>query len=187
MRTLPALLLTGLLATPGLAAEVYTVDARHTFPAFEINHLGFSTQRGRFDKTSGEIQLDRAKRSGSIRIEIDAASVSTGLAKLEEHLRAEDFFDVTKHPTITFTSDRLRFKGDRLIAAEGTFTLLGISRPLTLRVTGFNCGTHPMTKKEVCGADARATIRRSDYGMKAYLPALGDEVKLLINVEATKN
>ena len=72
------------------APESFTVDPRHTFPSFEVSHLGFSTQRGRFDKTSGKIMLDRAAQKGSIEIVVDTASVDTGLDKLEEHLRGED-------------------------------------------------------------------------------------------------
>ena len=94
MKTLPCatLLVTLLAALPGAAAvETYTIDSRHTFPSFEVNHFGFSLQRGRFNKTSGKVTVDRDARQGSIDVTIDATSVSTGVDKLEDHVRGEDF------------------------------------------------------------------------------------------------
>lgn len=174
-------------ALPVLAADGYTVDPNHTYPSFEVNHLGFSVQRGRFNQTGGKITLDLEKKSGTADITIDAASLSTGLPKLEAHLKNEDFFDVTKYPVITFSSKNFNFHGDRLASVDGEFTLHGVTRPLTLTVTGFHCGINPLTKKQHCGADAHATIRRSEFGMSTYVPAVSDEVKLLINVEAIKD
>jgi len=176
------------IATPAVAApESFTVDPRHTFPSFEVSHLGFSTQRGRFNASSGKIVLDRAAQKGSIDVVIDTRSVDTGLEKLEEHLRGEDFFNVAKFPAMTFKSSTLKFSGDVPVAAEGELTLLGVTKPVTLAITAFKCGQHPIAKKEACGADATTTIRRSDFGMSYALPAVGDEVKLVINVEAFKD
>jgi polyisoprenoid-binding protein YceI len=176
------------ISAPAAAApESFTVDPRHTFPSFEVSHLGFSTQRGRFNKSSGKITLDRAAQRGSIDVVIDTGSVDTGLDKLEEHLRGEDFFNVAKYPTMSFKSNAVKFKGDVPVATEGEFTMLGVTKPVTLTITSFACGVHPVSKKDTCGADATATILRSDFGMKYALPAVGDSVKLLINVEATRD
>lgn len=184
---LALLSLTALFAAPALAApENYTIDPRHTFPTFEINHLGFSTQRGRFNSTSGKITINREAKKGTVLVTIDTTSVNTGVPKLEEHLRGEDFFDVAQHPSMTFKSSNLKFNGDVPVAAEGELTIRGITKPVTLAITSFKCGPNPVAKKDACGADASATIKRSDFGMKYALPALGDEVKLLINVEAFK-
>jgi polyisoprenoid-binding protein YceI len=175
-------------ATPALAApENYTIDPKHTLPSFEINHLGFSTQRGRFNSTSGKITLDREAKRGTVLVTIDTASVDTGVAKLEEHLRAEDFFNVAQYPTMTFKSNNMKFNGDVPVAAEGELTMLGVTKPVTLTLTSFKCGPNPVAKKDACGADATATVKRSDFGMKYGLPAVGDEVKLMINVEAFKD
>lgn len=177
-----------LLAIPVLAAaDSYTIDERHTFPSFEISHIGFSTQRGRFDKTTGKIQLDAQKKTGSIDIAIDANSIDTGLAELEDKLRKEEFFNTAKYPTITYKSDRLVFDGDRPAKAEGTLTLLGVSKPVALDIRHFRCAVHPINKKNVCGADAVGSIKRSDFGMNAFLPAVGDDVKILIQVEAFRD
>ena len=187
MNRLLAILLTGLLAAPACAADNYTVDSRHTWPVFEVNHLGFSTQRGRFNKTTGTIVLDRAAKKASVDISIDTNSISTGLEKLETHLRAEDFFDVAKYPAITFKSTSAKFEGDKLASLSGNLTLHGVTKPVTLTVTSFFCGPNPVYKKDACGADAVTTIKRSDFGINYALPAVSDEVKLLIQVEAHKN
>ena len=173
-----------LLSAPMMvSAESYVIDERHTFPSFEVSHIGFSTQRGRFDKTTGRITVDRERKTGSIRVAIDANSIDTGLTELEERLKKEDFFHTARYPTITYEADKLVFDGDRPVRAEGTLTLLGVSRPVNLEIRHFHCGTHPISRKDVCGADAAATIQRSDFGLKAFLPAVGDEVKILIQVE----
>jgi polyisoprenoid-binding protein YceI len=186
-RTAAVVLATLVAGSAWAAPETYTIDSTHTFPSFEVSHLGFSTQRGRFNKTTGSIVLDRAAKKASVDISIDANSISTGLEKLEAHLRAEDFFDVTKYPTITFKSTGAKFKGDKLAAVSGDLTLHGVTRPITLTVTSFFCGPNPVYKKDACGADAVATLKRSDFGINYALPAVGDEVKLLIQVEAHKN
>lgn len=175
------------VALPSQAADSYTVDPGHTYPSFEIGHLGFSTQRGRFNKTSGKITLDRAGKSGSVDLTIDATSIDTGNAKLADHLKSGDFFDVAQFPTITFKSTAFKFDGDKLAAVDGNLTLHGVTKPVTLAVSHFNCGAHPFTKKELCGADASVGIKRSDFGLKYGLPAIADDVKLLINVEAFKD
>jgi polyisoprenoid-binding protein YceI len=183
-----AFFITTLLAgTAAAAPETYTIDSRHTFPSFEVNHLGFSTQRGRFNITTGKVVLDRAARTASVDIQIDVRSVDTGLDKLEAHLVAEDFFDAKKHPAIVFKSTRARFEGDKLVALDGDLTMRGVTRPVTLTVTAFHCGLNPMVKKQACGADAMTTVKRSDYGINYALPAVGDDVKLLIQVEAHKD
>ena len=175
------------LSAPALAADSYTVDPRHTFPTYEISHFGWSTQRGRFEKVSGKVTLDRAAKRGTVEISIDVASVSTGVDKLDEHLRSEDFFNVVKHPTMTFKSKQVNFSGDKPASVDGELTMLGVTKPLTLTITSFHCAPNPFAKKEACGADAVATIKRSEFGMSTLLPGLGDEVKLLINVEALKD
>ena len=168
-------------------AESYTVDPAHTFPHFSISHLGFSTMQGRFDKTSGKITLDRAARTGSVDISIEAASVSTGFAKRDEHLRSPDFFNAAEFPAISYKSSGMKFKGDTPVSIEGNLTLLGVSKPVTLTIDAFKCGANPMNKKEECGAAASAQFKRSDFGMKFGLPGVGDEIRLVFEVEAYKD
>ena len=175
-------------ALPALAEpESYTVDNNHTFPSYEIGHFGYSFQRGRFNKTSGKVTLDFAARRGSADITMDVASVSSGVAKLDQHLQAADFFDVARYPQITFRANDLVFDGDRVVAARGDLTIHGVTQPVSFTVTYFRCADHPMLKRKICGADMNTTIKRSDFNMTYGLPVLADEVLLRVNVEAMKD
>ena len=174
-------------ALPALAADGYTFDPAHTRPAFEVNHLGFSTQHGRFGKTSGKVVIDAAAKRGSVDLSIATASIDMGADDWNKHLKSEDFFNAEKFPTITFTSDQLVFDGDKVVGADGRFTLLGVTKPLSVAVANFRCGPHPMNKRQTCGGNVSVTIKRSDYGMTKYLPAVGDEVKIIVPVEAIKD
>lgn len=181
-------LIAALIAAPAFAApELYTVDPKHTLPSFEVNHLGFSTQRGRFNSSSGKITLDRAAKQLDVDIIIDVKSVDTGVEKLEQHLKEEDFFFVEKYPTITFKSTGAKFDGDKPVSVDGLLTMRGVTKPVTLAVTSFKCGPNVPAKKDGCGADAETTVKRSDFGISYALPAVGDEVKLKINIEALKD
>lgn len=176
------------------AADNYTIDPIHSFPYFEVGHMEMSTVRGRFDKIAGKITLDLAAKTGSIDVSIDTASIDTGHPKGEngmrsrdEHLRSPDFFNAAEFPTMSYKSTKLNFKGDVLESVDGNLTLLGVTKPVKLTVTAFKCGTNPMTKKDMCGADAVAKIKRSDFGMKTWIPMVGDDITVLLNVEAYKN
>jgi polyisoprenoid-binding protein YceI len=187
IHTLLVLCCSGFL-TPTSHAESYTIDPTHTYPSFEVSHLGFSTQRGRFNRTSGKITLDLQAQTGSADILIDAGSVDTGLEILEERLRGPQFFNVAQYPSLSFKSDSFRFEGGRLVGVDGVLTLLGTSRPVSFAVTGYKCGAHLAAQfRFACGADAETTIRRSEFGVNGYLPFVGDEVKLRIQVEALRD
>ena len=174
-------------SAPAPAADSYTLDAGHTFPRFEISHFGFSTHRGQFNKTAGKLVLDRAAKTGSVEITVQTASIGTGDAKLEEHLRSPDFFNVEKFPTMVFKAKTINFNGDVPASAEGELTLLGVTIPLTLTISRVVCAPHPFYRKEDCGAEVSGTLKRSEFGMTKYVPAVGDEVKLAIQVEAIKD
>ncbi len=168
------------------AADTYQFDESHTFPRFSLSHLGFSHFQGRFDKTTGSATLDVAAKTGSVEATIDVASIDTGVAKLDEHLKSPDFFDVAKYPTISFKSSKLTFKGKALSSVTGDLTLHGVTKPVTLSVVHFACGEHPMKKVAACGADLVGKLKRSDFGISTYVPLVGDEVTLAIEVEAAK-
>jgi polyisoprenoid-binding protein YceI len=175
------------LAATGVAAqETYGLDSRHTHPSFEVTHFGMSAQRGMFNKVAGKATIDFAAKKGSVDVTIDMAAVLMGEPKLADHLRSEDFFDVAKFPTATFKSSSFRFDGDRLVGVDGDLTLKGMTRPVTLAVSNFSCAPHPMNKKPMCGGNASGTFKRSDFGVSKFIPAVSDEVKLTIPVEAFK-
>ena len=182
-----ALILASLLASPAFAADHYTVDPTHTWPMFEVNHLGFTTQRGRFNKSSGTIELDIAAKKGSVELTIETGSLDMGFDKWDEHIKSEGFFNVAAYPTLHFSSHKLKFDDDKVIAAEGDFTMLGVTKPLTVSVSNFRCAPHPMSKKPTCGADITATLKRSDFGMNKFVPMIGDEVKIMVPLEATQD
>lgn len=181
------LMFASVISTAAIAADSYTLDPNHSYPHFGVNHLGFSTMYGQFNKTSGKITLDRANKTASVDVEIDAASLSTGHQKLDDHLRSADFFNVKEFPKLVFKSTKVNFKGDTPATVEGNLTLLGVTKPVTLNIDSFKCGAHPMKKSEMCGIDASTMIKRSDFGMKYGLPNVGDDVKLFIDVEAYKD
>ena len=182
--------LMALFGIPAVAlaeAETYEVDPHHTFPNFTINHLGFSTMHGRFGKTSGTITMDKDKKTGSVDVVIDAASVDTGYGKRDDHLRSPDFLNAVEYPDITYKSTKVTLHDNGGASVNGKLTILGVSKPVTLNVDSINCGLNPMdpTKtKYVCGFNATAKIKRSDFGMNFALPAIGDEMNIELEVEA---
>lgn len=181
LRCLP--LLIALLALPA-AADEYIVDPEHTYASFEIDHLGFSTQRGRFNRSSGSIVFDPVAQQGSLDIRIDAASLDTGLDLRDDILRGENWFKVRDFPDILYRSQNMIFAGDKPQAVDGTLVMLGEMRPLRLEITRFKCGFNLAKRQRGCGADAEGVLKRSDFGLDNGIPFVGDEVRLRIQVEA---
>ena len=173
-----------------LAAPVtYEVDPGHTYPSFEADHMGgLSVWRGKLDKTSGTIVFDKDKSTGTVDITVDTSSIDFGHEKLNEHAKSKDLFDVANYPTATYKGTLAKFVNGSPTEVDGQFTLHGVTKPLTLKIEQFVCKPNPMTKKEVCGADAKATFNRKDYGM-AFGEAYGFkmDVKLAIQVEAIRS
>ena len=176
------------------APESYTLDPYHSFPHFDVSHFGYTSIRGRFDKTVGKFTIDRAARTGSLEITVQTATVTTGDNERgsrprtrDEHLRTADFFNVAEYPTMTFKSTGVKFSGDNPAQVEGQLTMIGVSKPLTLQMESWRCGAHPVNKREMCGGSATATFKRTEFGMKFGVPALGDEIKLWIGFEAYKD
>ncbi|HUG22785.1 YceI family protein [Piscinibacter sp.] len=164
----------------------YRLDPAHTKVHWEVRHFGTSTHRGRFDTVDGSIVIDRATGRGDVSIGIATASVSSGVPALDGVLRGGSFLAAEDHPTAYFVASRLRFDGERLHELRGEFTLRGVSRPLSLTAMNFACRTDERLKREVCGGDFEAEIRRSDYGSTFGLPFVGDDVRLQIAVEAIR-
>ncbi len=184
-----ALLITALTVLPASAvlANSYTIDPGHTYVSFAINHLGFSTMRGKFNQQSGSLDYDPATKTAAVTIEIDAGSIDTGHAKRDKHLGSPDFLNAVENPTITFKSTKAGWSGDKLTSVTGNLTVMGVSKPVTLKVTSINCGKHPFNKKDVCGFDAEASIKRTDFGVNYGMPAIGEVLDLNIELEAVKN
>jgi polyisoprenoid-binding protein YceI len=183
---LSTLLLT-LTASAALAApETYVIDGSHTYPRFSYSHLGLSTQLSRFNTTTGKVVFDKAAKSGSVDIEIDAKSVDTGSTLFNQHIQGEDFLDTAKYPKAIFKSTNVVFEGEKPVKIEGNLTIKGVTKPVTLTVTSFQAMPHPMQKKDAIGANAYTTIKRSEFNAGKYAPNVGDEVRIDIAIEAIK-
>ncbi len=173
-------------AQAAIAAETYTLDSDHTNIVFHINHFGFSSPSGKFPGATGTLVLDEAHPAQSkVEVTLSPANVITGIPKLDEHLKTKDFFDVETYPVATFKSDRVEVTGKETARVHGLLTLHGATKPITLE-TRLNKIGENMFKKKTAGFTASATLKRSDFGMMTYLPGLGDEVQLDINVEANR-
>jgi len=155
------------IATPAFAAATtYNLDPTHTYPSFEADHFGgVSVWRGKFTKSLGTVTLDRAAKTGTVDVTIDASSIDTGNASLDKHVSSAEFLDTAKYPTATYKGTSIRFEGDQPVEVIGTFTLHGVTKPLNLKIDSFKCFQNPMLKREVCGADAKAEFNRADHGV----------------------
>lgn len=188
MKILLPLAAASLAAGAALAAPVtYQVDPAHTYPSFAADHFGgLSVWRGKFDSSSGTVVLDREAGTGTVNITVDTASIDFGHAKLNEHVKSAEMFDVQKYPTAVYKGTLTNFKNGAPTEVHGELTLHGVTRPVSLTINSFLCKPTPPANKERCGADASGTINRADFGID-YGEKLGFsmQVKLAIQVEAT--
>ncbi|MCG2586689.1 YceI family protein [Massilia sp. TS11] len=173
-------------AGSAVAADTYNIDPSHTYPSFEADHFGgLSYWRGKFNKSSGKITLDRAAKTGSVDIKIETGSIDFGLAAMNDHAKSPDIFDAAKYPESTYKGT-IKFTGEVPTSVEGELTLHGVTKPVSLKINKFKCMMHPRYKKEVCGADASAEFKRTDFGVSYGTPMFAPEVRLQIQVEALK-
>ena len=177
-----------LLASPALAGEVFVVDTPHSEAAFQVRHF-VTKVRGRFNDFTGTINVDRANpAASSVELRIATASIDTAHPGRDKHLRSADFFDVEKHPEITFKSTKVVPRGQDRYDVTGTFTMHGVTREITVPVSflGF-MGSGP---GENAGFSADFTLDRKDYGivwnraLDAGGTVLGDDVLISVNIEA---
>lgn len=178
----------GLLTTHApVHAATYEIDPSHTFATFEISHFATSTTRGRFDKKEGTLLFDRTAKTGKIDISIYTGSINTGISVFDKFLTGFSLFDSATFPTARFVADKFNFEGDKVTDVSGSFTLLGKTKPVTLKAINFNCYFHPLLKREVCGGDFETTIDRSQYGMNyGLIFGFSRDVRLVVQVEAIR-
>src|SRR5580658_10068895 len=188
MKRIVLAIMASMAGAAAFAAPVtYKLDPNHTYPSFEADHMGgLSVWRGKFTATSGSVVYDKDAKAGSIEVTVDMNSVDFGMPKLDEHAKSADIFDTAKYPTATYTGKFSKWNGSVPTEAQGTLTMHGVTKPVTLVINSFLCKPNPMSKKEVCGANATATFNRADFGVN-----FGDkygfkqEVKLQIQVEGS--
>jgi polyisoprenoid-binding protein YceI len=169
------------------APVTYVLDPAHTYPSFAADHFGgLSVWRGKFNSTSGKVVYDKDAKSGSIDVTVDMNSINFGMPKLDEHAKSAEMFDAAKYPTATFSGKFTKFNGSAPAEAQGTLTMHGVTKPVTLKIDSFKCMPSPMTKKEVCGVETSATINRAEFGVN-YGDKYGfnQEVKLQIQAEGS--
>jgi polyisoprenoid-binding protein YceI len=184
MRKIILSLLATLLAMPADAADRYEFDKSHTAILFFVSHLGFSNTVGKFTDFDGYFTFDEQKpETSTINVTIKPTGVRTSSDKLDEHLQNKDFFHTEQFPEVKFVSTSVKITGKNTGEITGDLTLLGVTKPVVLNVAFNKAGEHPMTKDQLAGFSATATIKRSEFGMNYGLGMVGDEVKLIIETE----
>jgi len=184
-----AVMATALSVTPAWAETTatgkYKIDPAHTTVLFTVSHLGFSNLVGRFNTVEGNMVLEPHGNS-SVEVEIRTASIDTNHGKRDDHLRSPDFFNAKLYPVIRFTSKKVTYdeKGEPVKLA-GDLTLHGVTRPVTLDVTPIGAGKDPWGGYRA-GYKAYTVIKRSDYGMNFMQGGIGDDIRIDLNIEATK-
>ena len=174
-----------LSSVSALAAPVtYVLDPHHTYPSFEADHMGgLSVWRGKFTDTTGKVVYDKEAKTGSIDITVDMKSIDFGMAKMDEHAKSSEIFDAAKYPTAVYKGKFTKWNGTTPTEAAGTLTMHGVTKPVTLTINSFLCKPHPVTKKEVCGADASATFDRNEFGVD-YGAAYGFKMAVKLQIQA---
>lgn len=188
MRALRYVALAGLLAAAGVANAApvtYKLDPGHTMVLFSWNHFGFSNPSANLGNVDGTLVYDeKDPTKATVEATLPLTGLDTFVPKLDEHLKSADFLDAAKYPTVTFKSTKVAAAGKGKLKVTGDLTVHGVTKPVTLDVTLNKVGPHPMMKVQTVGFDATATIKRSDFGVGAYVPNVSDEIKIHITTEA---
>ena len=177
----------GFTAAAQAEPATYALDPSHSFASWEISHFGTSTNRGRFNKTSGTVTIDKAAKTGSLDVTVDTTSLDTGTAAFTKHISSEEIINVAANPTARLVANKFVFNGDKVSEIDGTLTLHGKTNPVVLKATNFNCYMSPMVKREVCGGDFDMMITRSQYDVSYGLNyGFPDTMRVIIQVEGVK-
>jgi len=187
IKTLLPVSLLALAASASAATATYIVDPSHTYPSFEADHMGISVWRGKLNKTTGKVTLDKAAGKGDVDIALDVASIDFGQDELSKWATGADFFDTAKYPQATYRGKLEGFSNGVPTKVVGELTLHGVTKPLELKINSFKCVPHPLHKRELCGADALGTFDRAQFGLTAGKDFGFDmDVTLRIQVEAVR-
>ena len=187
MRSL--ILAAGLLAAaPAFAApEAYVLDASHSQIVFSYNHLGFSTNYGMFSGFEGKISYDaEAPASSSVEVAFPVKTMLTGWQARFDHFMSPNFFGANADSNVTFKSTAIEVTGEKTAKITGDLTLNGVTKPVVLDTVLNQAGDHPMEGKPWLGFGATTTLVRSEFGLGAYTPFIGDEIPVRIQIEAGK-
>lgn len=175
-----------LLGSSAFAAQDYLLDPQHTYVLWHADHFGFSSPSGKW-MAEGTLKLDNEHPQNSqVNVKINVADLTTGIPELDKHLKGKLFLDAEQFPTATFVSNKVELNNNTITKVHGTVTLHGVSKPLTLEVHPNKSGVNPLNNKETAGFTAYGQLKRSDFGINTLLPGVSDEVKLEVQVEASK-
>ncbi|HSM99832.1 MAG TPA: YceI family protein [Rudaea sp.] len=182
------LLLTSLLAASAsafAAPQTFNIDPNHTQVSFTYNHFGFSNPTGRLEDIKGKLVVDQDDwGKSSVSVTMPLSGLHTGVPKLDEHLKTPDFFDAAKYPDVIFKSTKVSKTGADTLDIAGDLTVHGVTKPVTLHARVNKIGENKMIGSQSAGFDADTTLKRSDFGLKMYVPAVSDEVHIHITVSA---
>jgi polyisoprenoid-binding protein YceI len=167
------------------AAERYTIDSARTVVSFEVRSFGVFRQHGRFGMSFGSVSLDPQAGEGSFDVVIDARSIQAGNDAVLRMMRGPGFLDIEKFPEIVYKAEHVIFANDEPIRIEGELTLLGVTHPVPLKVSGYHCTPPADWDLRRCVMDVTAIFKRSEFGMTGSMPFAGDRVRLAIHAEAT--
>ena len=174
------------LSLPVLAAaETYKIDPAHTLVTFKLNHLGFSSANGWFGEINGDIVVDMDNPvAGSVEAVLSTESVDTNHDERDAWIKSDKVLNASVNPTISFTSTNLEVTGEKTFEITGDMTMNGVTKPITLDAVFNNAGENPITKEQTIGFSATGVVKRSEFGVDAFVGALGDDVSFSIDVEA---
>jgi polyisoprenoid-binding protein YceI len=176
------------LAAAPLYATTYTIEPDYTQAVFRWSHLGFSNPAAQFSQGQGTLEFDPATPTrASVKVSIPLSSLNTGVPALDEHLRSEDFFEVAKFPTATFRSTKVEpGAGKDRLKVTGELSLHGVTKPVTLEVTVLKVGSNPRTQLPTVGFEATTILKRSDFGLGAFVPQVSDEIRMQITSQGVE-
>jgi len=177
-----------LLGLPAFATT-YTLEPNYTQGVLRWDHLGFSYPAAQFAQGTGTLDFDESDPTmASIKVTIPIASLNTGVPDLDEHLKSEDFFELAKYPTATFISTRVeKGMGTNRFKVTGNLTIRKVTRPVMLDVTLLKVGKNARTEVATIGFDAKGTLKRSEFGLGAFVPQVSDEIQLLVTTQAAES
>ena len=179
-----ALIASGFAGSPAPALERRVVDADHSSILYFYDHFGLSERNGRLSGVAGDLLLDPEHPDRStVTVTIGTGGISSGVPALDDMLRSADFFDTARYPEAVFRSSSVSLTGPKSAKITGDLTIRGVTRRLVLDAKFTGTGVNPATNDQVAGFHAEGTLLRSDFGIKAYAPAVGDKIRLVIDAE----
>ena len=171
--------------TASATPETFAIDPNHSAANFSVAHLGgYSFLYGAFGKVTGKLTLDREARTGSAEVTIDAASLNMNNPRRDALIKSADYLNVEKYPTLTYHATSMKYNGDLPSAVEGALTMFGVTKHVPLTIDNVKCGQ--LGGRYLCGANASGQLKRSDFGSTHGLPAVGDEIRVIIQIEAIR-